>query len=188
MGKKVKYSRNELLLMDKISIIEYYNKYVIPINPNKFRPMSLSRTEGICPLHDETDPSFHSWGKNKVFHCFGCGSGGNVVRLHMLIRRKYYKESLEMKDAIKSLAQLEDVALFEESIQDEIKSIFDRARELVKQDLVIPKDKFSIAEFRQLNNRLVSSNLAENIKVQNFELMDAVACVVFAEVKNNESV
>src|SRR5260370_2950643 len=41
---------------------------------------------GLCPLHSERHPSFYVHPEKQVFHCFGCGTGGDVVafvlRLH----------------------------------------------------------------------------------------------------------
>ncbi|MFT0800134.1 DNA primase [Bacillus swezeyi] len=33
---------------------------------------------GLCPFHGENTPSFSVSGEKQIFHCFGCGAGGNV--------------------------------------------------------------------------------------------------------------
>ena len=34
--------------------------------------------KGHCPFHAEITPSFYVWRSKGFFHCFGCGSGGDV--------------------------------------------------------------------------------------------------------------
>lgn len=55
--------------------------------------------KGLCPFHKEKSPSFTVRADPPVFHCFGCGAGGDVVEFIKL------KEGLSFKDAIESLAR-----------------------------------------------------------------------------------
>lgn len=38
-----------------------------------------NRYQGRCPFHDERTPSFSVNPTEKLYHCFGCGKGGDVV-------------------------------------------------------------------------------------------------------------
>jgi DNA primase len=38
------------------------------------------RWVGLCPFHDERTPSFSVDGQEKLYHCFGCGVGGDVIK------------------------------------------------------------------------------------------------------------
>jgi DNA primase len=37
-----------------------------------------ARYQGLCPFHDERSPSFSVHGEEKLYHCFGCGVGGDL--------------------------------------------------------------------------------------------------------------
>lgn len=51
---------------------------------------------GLCPFHKEKTPSFSVSPDKQIFHCFGCGVGGNVVHFISKIENINYRESLEM--------------------------------------------------------------------------------------------
>ena len=40
---------------------------------------SGARWTGLCPFHDEKTPSFSVNPADKLFYCFGCGKGGDVI-------------------------------------------------------------------------------------------------------------
>ena len=60
---------------------------------------------GLCPFHNEKTPSFSVSPQKGIFHCFGCGEGGNVIHFLMKIERIPFTEALER------LAQRANVAL-----------------------------------------------------------------------------
>lgn len=69
-----------------------------------------SSFKGLCPFHNEKTPSFTVDRKKQLFHCFGCGAGGDVVSFIM------QKEGLSYPDSLKYLAQKAEINLvFNES-------------------------------------------------------------------------
>lgn len=50
---------------------------------------------GLCPFHDENTPSFSVTEEKQIFHCFGCGKGGNVFSFIMEIEQFNFIESVK---------------------------------------------------------------------------------------------
>lgn len=57
------------------------------------------RLTGLCPFHDERTPSFSVDPQEKLYHCFGCGVGGDVFRF------VEEKEGLSFPEAVEALAE-----------------------------------------------------------------------------------
>lgn len=50
---------------------------------------------GLCPFHKEKSPSFSVSPDKQIFHCFGCGVGGNVIHFISKIENLDFRETLE---------------------------------------------------------------------------------------------
>src|SRR5574340_1737929 len=50
---------------------------------------------GLCPFHQEKTPSFAVHPAKQIFHCFGCGVGGDVFKFIMLVEHLTFPEALE---------------------------------------------------------------------------------------------
>ncbi len=53
------------------------------------------RYQGLCPLHQEKTPSFSVDPEQGLFYCFGCGRGGDAIRLHMLLSGDDFPAAIE---------------------------------------------------------------------------------------------
>ncbi len=69
---------------------------------------------GLCPFHKEKTPSFSVNSDLQIFHCFGCGAGGNVFTFIMKI------EGLTFPEAVKLLAKQAGITLPEEAENFEV--------------------------------------------------------------------
>jgi DNA primase len=50
---------------------------------------------GLCPFHDDKNPSFHVNDEIGVFHCFGCGAGGDIIGFVMKYKNLSFKEAVD---------------------------------------------------------------------------------------------
>ncbi len=76
--------------------------------------------KGLCPFHEEKTPSFMVSPEKQLFHCFGCGEGGNIFNFLM----KY--EKLSFFEAVKMLAQKSGVPL---PVDEEKENILHKKKE-----------------------------------------------------------
>jgi DNA primase len=61
--------------------------------------------KGLCPFHSEKTPSFSVSPEKRIYHCFGCGAGGNVFKFLMEI------QSISFPDTIKLMAERAGIPL-----------------------------------------------------------------------------
>ena len=75
---------------------------------------------GLCPFHNEKSPSFSVSPDKQIFHCFGCGVGGNVFTFLSRI------EGINFVEAVQTLAERANIQLptFENNV--------DKAKEELK--------------------------------------------------------
>ena len=65
---------------------------------------------GLCPFHNEKTPSFSVAPDKQIYHCFGCGKGGNALGFIMAI------ENLTFPDAVRFLAEKNGMTVPEDAI------------------------------------------------------------------------
>ena len=103
---------------------------------------------GLCPFHNEKSPSFAVSPDKQIFHCFGCGVGGNVF--HFLGKI----ENIDFRETVQILAERAGITLpVLENIQD------NKKQQLKEQIYQINK---TAAEFYHQNLYLSTSKIAQD--------------------------
>src|SRR3990170_4457985 len=88
---------------DAIDFVELVNART------ELRKSGQRRYTGLCPFHDERTPSFGIDPVEKLYHCFGCGAGGDVFNFVM------ETEGLDFAGALEALADRYGVQLEREA-------------------------------------------------------------------------
>ena len=68
---------------------------------------------GLCPFHNENSPSFSVAEDKQIYHCFGCGRGGNVFGFLQEL------EGLSFPESVLKVAEISDIPLDEQYKQTE---------------------------------------------------------------------
>ncbi|MFV0557059.1 MAG: DNA primase [Enterococcus sp.] len=87
-------------IREKTNIVEIVGQYV------QLRKSGKNYL-GLCPFHNEKSPSFSVAEDKQIFHCFGCGKGGNVFSFIQEI------DGLTFPEAVVKVAELEQIPLAE---------------------------------------------------------------------------
>ncbi len=93
---------------------------------------------GLCPFHNEKSPSFSVSETKQIFHCFGCGAGGDVIGFLKKI------ENIEFKEAVEMLAERANITL------PQIETTEEEQRNLKLKERVFEINKFT-AQFYHEN-------------------------------------
>jgi DNA primase len=80
----------------------------------------------LCPFHPEKTPSFMVSSAKQVFHCFGCGIGGDIFGFVMK------SENLSFPQAVKVLATKFGVTIPQRRVSPSVKREIDRKEQLSK--------------------------------------------------------
>ncbi len=153
----IRYS-DELLdeIKSKNDIIDIVSEYVV-------LKRSGRNYMGLCPFHKEKSGSFCVSPDKQIFHCFGCGVGGNVFRFVQKI------ENVDFKEAVELLANRVNVELPINSTSDaddrrerlkrRVYEVNKVAAEFYHQNLYLPTAKMGqeYVKKRKLDNRTLKT-------------------------------
>ena len=120
---------------------------------------------GLCPFHSEKGPSFTVDSEKQLFHCFGCGVGGDVFTLVM------EKENLTFPEALKYLAEKYHIPMPRQTtlspelvkLEEKIFKINEMALAFFRRNLFQTKEGEGALVY--LRKRNLSSETLETLKV-----------------------
>jgi len=103
-------------IKSRLNVEEIVGEYV------KLTPAGTN-TRGLCPFHREKTPSFMVSAEKQIWHCFGCGKGGDMLSFLMEI------EGIEFPEALRILAERAGVDLKQSQVpayqKDHKSKVFD---------------------------------------------------------------
>jgi DNA primase len=123
------------------------------------------RHVGLCPFHSEKAPSFTVDEEKQLYHCFGCGAGGDIFTLIM------EKENLSFPEALKFLAEKYNIKLPErrkmspqlKKLEEQLSKINEDTLAFFKKNLF--KTKEGEKALAYLEKRKISSEIIQKLKI-----------------------
>jgi DNA primase len=153
-----------------------------------------SAFKGLCPFHSEKTPSFSVHREKQIFHCFGCGAGGDVFSFVMLAEKVAFPEAVRIV-AEKCGVPIPTQAGLDDKQFDERKQLFeiyDRAAAYFQQRLSVEE----AAGARQvLDKRQIQPAYVERFRLgyapgtglmNHLRLQDPVSSGLFVKNERNE--
>lgn len=122
---------------------------------------------GLCPLHQETRPSFYVNPSKNLFYCHGCGQGGDLIRFVQLFQHLSFRESLAYLEqryppSAESASVLEETtAFYQRQLQEHGEARLYLAQRGVCDPALIQKLRIGYAH---------GGNLRRHLTVQSFSL------------------
>ena len=139
---------------------------------------------GLCPFHNEKSPSFSVSPEKQIFHCFGCGVGGNVFTFLTKI------EGINFVEAVQQLAERANIQLptlennvdsAKEALKAKVYKVNEFTAKYYHENLYRPESKMAqeYIKKRKLSNETLKSfqigfsgkfdELYQELKKQGFE-------------------
>lgn len=118
-------------IKNRLSIIDVITPYVELTKAGK-------HLKARCPFHNEKTPSFNVSPERGMYHCYGCGAGGDMFTFIQEIER------VDFKQALKILAEKANVELT--PVSPEKKSERDRLYSVLEEATVFYEEQFKVNE------------------------------------------
>jgi DNA primase len=138
---------------------------------------------GLCPFHTEKTPSFTVDDEKQLYHCFGCGAGGDIYSLVM------ERENLTFPEALKHLAEKYHVPLPEQQrirpevlkLEEKLFKINDLALGFFTKNLYKTQEGAKALEY--LKKRGLTDETIQTLKI-GYALNSWTALLDFFQAKN----
>ena len=147
---------------DVIDRVRESNDIVEVISSHLSLKKSGANYVALCPFHQEKSPSFSVNRSKQIFHCFGCGEGGNVISFVMKF------ENLTFVDALKELAERGGVQLPSSSAEpsEDYSRLYDVNREAANYFYKQLKDSPESSEvWGYIKRRSISAEMLEKFGI-----------------------
>lgn len=91
------------LVKKEVSIQSYFNKVIVPYMSYYYDGENVDfelKPVCKCPLHSEDTGSFRYYDYSNTFYCFGCGEGGDVIKLHISFMKINMSTNVDFANAV----------------------------------------------------------------------------------------
>lgn len=158
-------------------ILEYYRKFVQPMNPTRYRVKNSKMM--VCPLHNDHDPSMgiiENKKRGEIFHCFGCGRWGDIVELHQGVMQRLKGLYLSYEESLKDLSRIFGIDYSTLPKPDKN----DKGDKEIQQEIALVEamERFDVSDYRNLF-------LEGKRRKKGIAYFNALTMVMVNEIKNN---
>lgn len=140
---------------------------------------------GVCPFHDDTNPSMSVSSDKQIYKCFSCGASGNVFNFVM----EY--EKVDFKEAVSILAKRAGISLGSSALFKRGNK-FDRYYEMYELALMFYRNNinsaFGEAAINYLDERGISKELIKEFKIGLSLNKDSLSMVLVNKGYSNEEI
>ncbi|MFQ6038886.1 MAG: DNA primase, partial [Candidatus Aminicenantales bacterium] len=123
------------------------------------------RYVGLCPFHTEKTPSFFVDEEKQLYHCFGCGAGGDLFTLVM------EKENMSFPEVVRFLAEKYHIPMPERrpssprdrKLEEEVQKVTDQALAFFRRNLFRTQEGEKALAYAK--KRGISEDTIERLKI-----------------------
>jgi len=147
--------------------------------------------KACCPFHGENTPSFVVSPSKQIYHCFGCGIGGDSIKFLMEYEKLSYPESIEKLASMYNFSLDYDTNISKKSdnkILEDISSFYQKqllSNVNIKEYLESRGVFESYIEKFELGYASSSSNTIDFLKANHYNLNDAIDLGVISQADNS---
>jgi DNA primase len=143
-------------IKEKLDIVTVVGEYL------ELKPAGMNGFRALCPFHHEKSPSFHVSSDRQIFHCFGCGEGGDIFTFVQKMEGMDFSEAL-MHLGKKAGVEIKRFSTTEGNVKQRMMLIHELATSFYKK--VLASSTGSQVARDYLANRGITSELIERFGI-----------------------
>lgn len=142
-------------IRSKVDIVDIVSSYVPLTQKGK-------NFFGVCPFHDDTNPSMSVSRDKQIYRCFSCGASGNVFNFIMDYEHISFKEALVMLSN-KTGIEIKGISINKKNDKfDKLYEIYDLAWKFYQNNM---NSSYAKSARTYLNNRSISDDMISRYKI-----------------------
>ena len=156
-------------IKQKIEISELIGEYL------QFKPAGSNSFKAVCPFHSEKTPSFQVSSEKQIWHCFGCGEGGDCLSFVMKMEGMDFPEAL-LHLGKKVGVEVKRFSSVEGNLKQRLLELNDLAAKFFRKVLLDSTKATNVRDY--VLSREIPENISEKFRL-GFALDDWNALTVF---------
>ncbi len=117
---------------------------------------------GVCPFHDDTNPSMSVSSDKQIYKCFSCGASGNVITFVMDYEKVDFKEALSILAKRAGIDFIKSNVKEKEAQFDKYYKMYDLALKLYQNNI---NSKYGTEAIKYLENRHITKEIIKEFKI-----------------------